>query len=148
MATLLTVLHVLFCLFLILVILLQTGKGGGMGVAFGGSGSSVFGPRGVGSFIGKMTGVVATLFMLTSLSLAYLSSSGGSGVADKAEDLAASVSGKAEEVDLDEIDAGSAGKAASAEEEEVKLPEPAEETPAPGVSIEADASASDSDGGA
>ncbi len=76
MITLLTVLHVIFCLFLILVILLQTGKGAGMGAAFGGGGSStVFGPRGVGSFIGKATGVVAALFMITSLSLAFFSSS-------------------------------------------------------------------------
>ena len=76
MITLLTVLHVIFCLFLILVILLQTGKGAGMGAAFGGGGSStVFGPRGAGSFIGKATGVVAALFMITSLSLAFFSSS-------------------------------------------------------------------------
>jgi preprotein translocase subunit SecG len=76
MITLLTVLHVIFCLFLILVILLQTGKGAGMGSAFGGGGSStVFGPRGAGSFIGKATGIVAALFMVTSLSLAFFSSS-------------------------------------------------------------------------
>ena len=54
--------------------LLQTGKGGGMGVAFGGSGGSVFGPRGAGSFIGKLTGVVAMLFMVSSILLAYTSS--------------------------------------------------------------------------
>ena len=54
----------------------KTGKGAGMGAAFGGGGSStVFGPRGAGSFIGKATGVVAALFMITSLSLAFFSSS-------------------------------------------------------------------------
>jgi preprotein translocase subunit SecG len=100
MVYLLTTLHVIFCLFLILVILLQTGKGGGMGSAFGGGGSStVFGPRGPGSFIAKLTGVVATLFMVTAMLLAYLSSS-------KATDLEAKVAALADvkhegtEVDL------------------------------------------------
>lgn len=84
MHTLLIVLHVIFCVFLILVILLQTGKGAGIGAAFGGGSSqTVFGPRGAGSFIGKLTGIVATLFMLTSLTLAYLSSSTATGLAEK-----------------------------------------------------------------
>lgn len=100
MVVLLTVLHVLFCLFLILVILLQTGKGAGMGTAFGGSSQSVFGPRGAGSFIGKATGVVAALFMITSLVLAWFSSSGGTGIANKAGALAANQAEKVEDVDL------------------------------------------------
>lgn len=76
MHTAITVLHVLLCLFLIIVILLQTGKGGDMGAAFGGGGGggSTFGGRGAGSFLSKTTAVVATLFMVTSLSLAILSS--------------------------------------------------------------------------
>ncbi|HUT76304.1 MAG TPA: preprotein translocase subunit SecG [Polyangia bacterium] len=102
MIILLTVLHILFCLFLILAILLQTGKGGGMGAAFGGGGSStVFGPRGAGSFIGKLTGTVATLFMLSSMALAAASSSQSTGVAEKAA-LAETGAGPAEDVDLDE----------------------------------------------
>jgi preprotein translocase subunit SecG len=88
MVYLLTTLHVVFCLFLILAILLQTGKGGGMGSAFGGGGSStVFGPRGPGSFIAKLTGIVAALFMLTSMTLAYISSSKTSDLEDKAAAL-------------------------------------------------------------
>ncbi|MDJ0764944.1 MAG: preprotein translocase subunit SecG [Myxococcota bacterium] len=102
MYTLFVVLHVLFCIFLVLVILLQTGKGGGMGTAFGGASQSVFGPRGAGSFIGKLTGIVAGLFMLSSLVLAYQSSSGDSGIADKVNALNDVASGPAEEVDLSE----------------------------------------------
>jgi preprotein translocase subunit SecG len=107
MVVLLTVLHVIFCLFLILVILLQTGKGAGMGVAFGGASSTVFGPRGAGSFIGKATAIVAALFMITSLLLAWASSSKSTGIADKAGALAEKRAGEVEEVDLGEAAAGS-----------------------------------------
>jgi preprotein translocase subunit SecG len=73
--TLVTVLHVLVCIFLILIILLQAGKGGGMGSAFGGAGAqTVFGGRGAQTFLGKVTSVSAFIFMLTSLTLAYNSS--------------------------------------------------------------------------
>ena len=75
MITLVTVLHVLVCIFLILIILLQAGKGGGMGAAFGGAGAqTVFGGRGAQTFLGKVTSVSAFIFMLTSLTLAYNSS--------------------------------------------------------------------------
>lgn len=73
--TLVTIIHVAICVFLILVILLQAGKDAGMGAAFGGGGSgSVFGGRGAGSFLGKVTGTCAALFFLTSLSLSFASS--------------------------------------------------------------------------
>jgi preprotein translocase subunit SecG len=73
--TLVTVFHVLVCVFLIVVILLQAGKGGGMGAAFGGGGSqTVFGGRGAQTLFGKVTSVFAAIFMLTSLTLAYHSS--------------------------------------------------------------------------
>jgi preprotein translocase subunit SecG len=89
MVYLLTTLHVIFCLFLILAILLQAGKGGGMGSAFGGGGSStVFGPRGPGSFIAKLTGGVAAAFMVTSMVLAYMSSSKTTDLEEKAAALA------------------------------------------------------------
>ena len=125
MITLLTILHVLFCLFLILVILLQTGKGGGMGAAFGGSSSSVFGPRGAGSFIGKVTGIVAAAFMLSSLALAYASSSSNTGVADKAALLDGE--SESEEVDLDE--ARQLAEEASDEAEEPEADQPETEEP-------------------
>jgi preprotein translocase subunit SecG len=75
MVTFITIIHVVACLFLVLVVLLQAGKGGGMGVAFGSSTSSaVFGGRGAGSFLEKMTAGTAVVFMLTSMTLAYFAS--------------------------------------------------------------------------
>lgn len=66
-----TALHIIVCIILILVILLQAGKGASMGAAFGGSSQTVFGSSGPASFLGKMTTAVAVLFMLTSLTLSY-----------------------------------------------------------------------------
>jgi preprotein translocase subunit SecG len=65
-------LHILVSIFLILVVLLQSGKGG-MGAAFGGASQTVFGARGAGSLLGKLTAISAALFMTTSLTLAFLS---------------------------------------------------------------------------
>ena len=74
MQTAIIIIHILICLFLIVVILLQTGKGGDMGAVFGGSSSTTFGGQGAGTFLSKTTSVVAALFMFTSLALAILSS--------------------------------------------------------------------------
>jgi preprotein translocase subunit SecG len=74
--TLLNVLHVFVCMFLILVVLLQQGRGGGMGGAFGGATAQVFGGRGAGNFMTRLTAICAAIFMATSMSLAYLSSAG------------------------------------------------------------------------
>ncbi len=68
-------LHVLACIGLIMIVLLQRGKGADLGAAFGGSSQTVFGSQGAGGFLTKMTTGVAVLFMFTSLGLAYLSSS-------------------------------------------------------------------------
>ena len=69
----LIVLHVLVCIVLILVVLLQRGKGGDVGAALGGGGSNtVFGGRGAGNFLTKLTTGSAIIFMCTSLALAYL----------------------------------------------------------------------------
>lgn len=75
MTTFLTVLYVLVCLFLITVVLLQAGRGGGMGAAFGGSSQTVFGGAGAGNFLTRLTVIMAALFMILSATLAYLSSS-------------------------------------------------------------------------
>ena len=73
MTTVLTVLHVFVCVFLIAVVLLQRGKGAEIGAVFGGGASStVFGSRGAGNFLTKLTTFSAVVFMLTSLSLSYL----------------------------------------------------------------------------
>ena len=75
MSTFLIALHVLACVVLILVVLLQRGKGSDMGAALGGGGSNtVFGSRGAGNFLTKLTSACAVIFMTTSLSLAYLGS--------------------------------------------------------------------------
>ena len=77
LTTLLEIVHVFVCLFLMLVVLLQQGKGGGMGAAFGGGATQqVFGGRGAGNILTRATAVCAGIFMLTSVSLAYVSSSG------------------------------------------------------------------------
>src|SRR3954454_16113342 len=75
--TLLQILHVFVCLVLMFVVLLQQGRGGGMGAAFGGGAAAeVFGGRGAGNLLTRATSICAAIFMLTSVSLAYLSSSG------------------------------------------------------------------------
>lgn len=80
MTLIITVTHILVSLTLIFVVLLQKGSGADMGAAFGGSSQSVFGARGSGSFLGKMTAALATVFMITSLSLAFFTTQKGSGV--------------------------------------------------------------------
>jgi preprotein translocase subunit SecG len=74
--TFLTVIHVIVCVFLMLVVLLQAGRGGGIGLAFGGGGGSqsVFGSSGGANFLTKLTAVCAVIFFTNSLALAYLSS--------------------------------------------------------------------------
>jgi preprotein translocase subunit SecG len=73
MIILFTIVHVLVCLFLIIVVLLQSGKAADLAGAFGGMGSqTAFGPRGSATILSKATTVSAALFMLTSLSLAIL----------------------------------------------------------------------------
>jgi preprotein translocase subunit SecG len=76
MTTLLQIIHVFVCMFLILVVLLQQGRGGGLGSAFGGASQQVFGGRGAGNFMTRVTWGCAMVFILTSVSLAYIASSG------------------------------------------------------------------------
>lgn len=74
-----TVIHVIVCVLLVLVVLLQQGKKDGMGAAFGGGSQSVFGARGAETFLEKVTKVLAIIFMCTSLGLVYFSSKESSG---------------------------------------------------------------------
>jgi len=70
--------HVVVCIALIMIVLLQTGKGADMGAAFGGGSSqTLFGSSGASTFLGKATTVAAVIFMLTSLGLAYMSTQRG-----------------------------------------------------------------------
>lgn len=71
--TLAVILHVFVCFLMIAAILLQAGKGAEIGAAFGGSSQTVFGSRGPGTFLSKVTVAAAIIFMLTSLGLAVLS---------------------------------------------------------------------------
>ena len=82
------VLYVIVCLFLIIVVLLQPGKGDGMGSAFGGSSTgSVFGGRGASTVLTKMTTGAAVLFMLLSIVLAKFSADSSSVDANAANAL-------------------------------------------------------------
>jgi preprotein translocase subunit SecG len=69
--TLVTIVHILACFFLVLVVLLQTGKGSDVGAVFGGSSQTIFGSSGAGNFLTKTTTGIAILFMLSSLFLSY-----------------------------------------------------------------------------
>lgn len=66
-----TIIHVIVSIGLILVVLLQTGKGAEVGAVFGGSSSTIFGSSGAGNFLTRLTSGMAIVFMLTSLTLGY-----------------------------------------------------------------------------
>jgi preprotein translocase subunit SecG len=95
-------LHVLVSVFLILVVLLQTGKGADLAGAFGGGGSqTAFGSRGAATVLSKMTTIAAVVFMLTSFSLAIYSARGSASVLD--------ATGVPEASSPDPAEAGAAG---------------------------------------
>ena len=73
MLTIITVIHVLVCFALILIVLLQAGKGAEMGAAFGGASQTLFGSAGTMGFLSKLTTVAAVIFMITSLLLTFSS---------------------------------------------------------------------------
>jgi preprotein translocase subunit SecG len=90
LVTVLIVLHVLVALSIIGLVLLQHGKGADMGSGFGGGASgSLFGATGSANFLSRTTAVLATLFFLSSLGLAYLATSrpkeGGGTIMDRAQ---------------------------------------------------------------
>ena len=96
MQILITIVHVTVCIVLILVVLLQAGKGANMGAVFGGSSQTIFGSSGPGTFLGKMTTIVAVIFMLTSFSLSYTASRKGSSLMEGASRPAAQKTAPAE----------------------------------------------------
>ena len=82
MVVVLTIIHVIVCFFLMIVVLLQSGKAADLAGAFGGMGSqTAFGPRGSATVLSKATTIAAAVFMLTSLTLAIMATrnSGSSG---------------------------------------------------------------------
>ena len=76
MRLILLMLHVAVCIALIVIVLLQKGKGASMGAACGGSSQAVFGSTGATSFMHKVTVAAAVIFMVTSLTLAFLAGRG------------------------------------------------------------------------
>src|SRR4029077_10251336 len=77
--TLITIVHIIVCFFLIVVVLLQSGKSGDIAAAFGGMGSqTAFGPRGAATALSKATTWSAIIFMVTSITLSVMASRGGS----------------------------------------------------------------------
>src|SRR6185369_5125204 len=79
MIYLITTIHIIVCFFLIIVVLLQSGKSGDIAAAFGGMGSqTAFGPRGSATVLSKATTWSTVIFMLTSITLSIMASRGGS----------------------------------------------------------------------
>jgi preprotein translocase subunit SecG len=79
MYTLLTVIHIFVCLFLVIVVLLQSGQSGDIAAAFGGQGSqTAFGPRGAATILTKATTWCAVIFMVTSIALSVMATRKGS----------------------------------------------------------------------
>jgi preprotein translocase subunit SecG len=75
MVTLITIVHIIVCFFLIGVVLLQSGKSGDIAAAFGGQGSqTAFGPRGAATALTKATTWAAVVFILTSVTLSIMAS--------------------------------------------------------------------------
>ena len=79
MVPIITIIHILVCFFLVVIVLLQHGKGADIGATFGGAGNTVFGTEGPVPLLNKVTTGAAVLFMVTSISLAYFSANSGTG---------------------------------------------------------------------
>ncbi len=85
MESVLITVHYLICFFLIVVILLQAGKGANVGAVFGGASQTMFGSRGPATFLNKITVFVAAGFLVTSIALAHLAKErSGTSVIDRA----------------------------------------------------------------
>jgi preprotein translocase subunit SecG len=95
MSALLVTIHIIVCFFLIIVVLLQSGKAADLAGAFGGMGSqTAFGPRGAATMLSKATTVAAIVFMLTSITLSIIATRRG-GVSGSVLDKAPAASRQA-----------------------------------------------------
>ena len=83
----LTVVHVSACVFLILVVLLQPGKSGGLGAFSSAAATQVFGGRGAGNILTKITWATTAIFFSSSITLAYLSTSADESLQERAEQV-------------------------------------------------------------
>ena len=95
MVILLTVIHIVVCFFLVVIVLLQSGKAADLAGAFGGMGSqTAFGPRGAATFLSKATTIAAVMFMITSITLSIAATRRG-GVGSSVLDSQKSTTGQA-----------------------------------------------------
>jgi preprotein translocase subunit SecG len=122
MYTFVSIVYIFVCLFLILVVLLQSGKGGGLGSAFGGGASQqIFGGAGAGNLLTRLTAGFAFAFMALSVWLAFLSSSGEQAL-DRAVREQAATQEAAAEIQLEEAEEAAAeAEEAAAEEAEAPI---------------------------
>jgi preprotein translocase subunit SecG len=74
MISLIVIVHVIVCIALVIIVLLQAGRGAEIGAAFGGASQTIFGSSGSGGFLSKLTTGAAIIFMITCLSLSYFAS--------------------------------------------------------------------------
>lgn len=140
MSIVITVLHVVACFVLIVVVLLQTGKGADIGAVFGGSSQTIFGSSGAGNLLTRLTTWTAVVFMVTSLVLTYsstqhLTTSIADGLPDEPPPLAAPLEGDAVPAAPAAEDGATTAPAAG----ETAPAEPAAQAPAvePGAPVEA-----------
>ena len=134
LTTLLDIVHVFVCAVLMFVVLLQQGKGGGLGAAFGGAAAAqVFGGRGAGNILTRATAICATIFMLTSVGLAYKSSAGDRSLKAKAAEQAKENKNKGTARPKSDApkEPGKDDKSGAAPSDGEKTPEPPKDTPAP-----------------
>ena len=138
MVTFITVIHIVLCFFLIVVVLLQSGKGADMGAAFGGASQTVFGATGALTLLHKVTTVTAVMFMFTSLLLAWNSAreqAGGggldSGIFDQERQDAETEPEATEPAPVEEGEPGGADEAPAVDAEA-----PGDEAPADEISLE------------
>src|SRR6187402_749124 len=132
MSTLVTALHIIVCLFLMLTVLLQSGKGGGMGGAFGGgNAATVFGSSGASSFLKRLTAVAGSIFMITSMVLAFIASHNSADALEKWSEKQQELADEKERLKNETLKGGSAGSAGSAATLTPLTPELGSAAPAP-----------------
>jgi len=109
--TLITIIHLFICVFLISIVLLQQGKGADAGATFGGGGNTVFGASGADTFLTKVTTFVAVCFMFTSVVLAVRGQGAGESGGALLDDLTTSVPAASDKPALEVVpDAATAEK--------------------------------------
>ncbi|MDH3201555.1 MAG: preprotein translocase subunit SecG [Myxococcales bacterium] len=128
MYTFVSILYIFVCLFLILVVLLQSGKGGGLGSAFGGGTSQqIFGGAGAGNLLTRLTAAFAFTFMALSVWLAFLSSSGDQALERAVREQAAAQEAAEEAEPTDEPEAAPEEVQVEVEETEAEATTPESE---------------------